>query len=148
MASSISNVCVCFSYDFGEEHGLPWTQNSWQGLKTDKSRSSESAALLPVGLTLMAATATSFLKISHMPQHRSHVMKTQPRSQNSSPTQPHADPSSTRTHILHSRPRESPHTLKHLKTGAETREDGEISMHSFSLCSFSLLHLLDIPGCL
>lgn len=33
---------------------------------------------------------------------------------------------------MHSHPQESPHTLKHLKTGAGTREDGEILLQPFT----------------
>lgn len=92
-----------------------------------------------------------FPEISYLLQHESLVMKTQPRSQNSS--LPHTNPNSTWRHISHSHPQESPHTLKHLKTGAETQEDGKISLQPFPApaqlvpAPISLLYLLDITGC-
>lgn len=151
MASSISNVCVCFSYDVGEEHGLPWTQNTWQGLRTGKPRRGEKCCSAPSRIYPDGSNSNFFPGISQAPQHRSYITKTQPWSQNSSPTQPHTDPNST---LFTFPQRESPHTLKHLKTAAKTREDGEISMQIFTVpaqllpVQILLLNLLGILGCL
>lgn len=120
---------ACFPYDFGGEHGLPWTQNTWQRLRTGKPRRAKNAALLPVGLTPMAATAAPFLESPT--RHSTDLTKPKHNPGAKTPL-PHSHTPIPTPHILHSCPQESPHTLKHLKTGAETREDGKISMQIFA----------------